>query len=337
MIAVAFSGGIDSLMALHILQQQGHQVFALYGLFLEQHSDFLQHLQTTCDLLKVPLHIVDMRHEFRELIIKPFLQNYLSGLTPNPCVHCNREIKCKLLLSHAQKLGAEKMATGHYARLLSTPHGIGIFQGADEKKDQSYFLSLINRDTLPQLIFPLGEWTKNEIVTKAKKLNISPFTPKESQEICFIPDNYRDFLQRETGITPQKGKIITTDGTILGEHQGLWQYTIGQRKGLGIAYAFPLYVTGKDFADNTLLVGSKKELLATTCEVKQINVLQPFNEQKEIFVKTKYRHQAERITMRQNGTNAILHFTNPTECPTAGQIAAFYTASGLLLGGGIIA
>lgn len=338
MIAVAFSGGIDSLMTLLLLREQGHQIFALHGIFQDQDPVFLQGLQKQCADLQVRLHFADLRQAFRQYVITPFVQDYLAGHTPNPCAWCNRRIKFGLLLQQATALGADKLASGHYALCLPTPDGWGLFQGLDPDKDQSYFLSLLTASSLPRLIFPLGRWHKNDVYQAVAQAGFSAGRPKESQEICFIPDNYKDFLRRETGISPRKGKIIGPDGVVLGEHKGLWHYTLGQRKGLGIAHAFPLYVTGMDMASNTLLVGPKTDLLTTGCQLRKLNELLPFAAWPEkITVRTRYRQKKHAARIEKTGDTARLFFTEPIECPPPGQVATLYDRNGRVLAGAIIA
>ncbi len=338
MIAVAFSGGIDSLMALLLLREQGHQVFALHGVFQEHDPNFQRALNKQCAQLGVKLHFVDLRQAFRQYVISPFTREYLAGRTPNPCAVCNRHIKFGLLLQHATELGASKLASGHYARCLPTKNGWGLFQGLDTGKDQSYFLSLLQPSSLPRLLFPLGQWHKNDVYEAVSQTGLKPKKQEESQEICFVPDNYKDFLKRETKISPRKGKIIGPKDTVLGEHQGLWQYTIGQRKGLGIAHAFPLYVTGMDTVSNILRVGPKSDLLTQNCQVKNLNELLPFSSWPQpIQVKTRYRQKVCRTQVTKTDGTVRLLFTEAIERPTPGQVATFYSDNGQVLAGGIVA
>ena len=342
-IAVAVSGGADSLLALILLKEQGLDPVALHGFFLRPgpgEQSVYRHLERLCRSLDVPLHGLELHREFRERVIEPFVQDYCRGLTPNPCAHCNRLVKFGLLLDRALALGASGLATGHYARILAHDSGgPALFRGLDPAKEQSYFLALLNRQQIAGASFPLGAWRKDQVLQSLRDRGIEVPTKRESQEVCFLPDNdYRTFLEDGEGELPGPGPIVNASGTVLGEHQGLYRYTIGQRQGLGIAHPHPLYVREKIWEENTLLVGAKSELLASTCRIGDLNFLSaPELWPKHLLVQTLYRQQARPATLEFLGPDALnIQFQDPVTRPAPGQVAAFYLPSGRLVGGGII-
>ena len=341
-IAVAVSGGVDSSLALLLLREQGYDPIAVHAHFCppdHKAARARDELAAACRRLDVPYHVLDLSSAFQERIIEPFVRDYCSGLTPNPCALCNKRIKFDLLLRSAQDLGAQKLATGHYACLQpGLDKGLGLFRGLDRSKEQSYFLSLLSRKQLEQACFPLGIWTKKETVAALEKRAFQAIAPSESQEICFIPDNdYRGFVERQEAGLPGPGRILDSAGAVLGRHQGLHRYTIGQRKGLGIAYSEPLYVLHKDMHTNTLIVGTRDELQSRACLVGQVNMLVGFGEwPEEVWVQTIYRHQAKPARVSRQDNFLRVDYLEPRSPATPGQVAAFYSARGQVLGGGLI-
>lgn len=339
-IAVALSGGADSLLSLILLREAGAQVLALHGLFLpDQDKDpGLEDLQKLCAQLKIKLHCLDLRQEFEKLVITPFVQAYTQGLTPNPCALCNPAIKFGLLLDQAKALGAQALATGHYARLEQTDQGPLLFRGLDRAKDQSYFLACVPRTRFEYIQFPLATWTKDQVQKALAQWNLILPPKPESQEICFIPGNYRDFLSTRRTQPAPPGPIVLQDGTMLGEHQGLTNYTWGQRKGLGIAYEEPLYVLGKDKEKNRLIVGPKSATMTTKCYTGPPNFLVPQEQwPQEILVQTIYRQQPVPARIKIHESGLSIKFTQPHPLPAPGQVAALYSLQGQVLAGAIIA
>lgn len=342
-VAVAVSGGADSLLALLLLKEQGRNPFALHGFFLPAHKrdpEVPQKLKSLCRKLDIVLQTCDLSAEFQTRIINPFLHSYCSGLTPNPCALCNRRIKFGLLLQRALELGASHLATGHYARMRADELGnLRIFRGLDPDKEQSYFLALIDKQVLPRICLPLGSWHKKDVYPAIHDLGLEIPLQRESQEVCFIPENdYRSFLEASGTELPKPGPILDSAGRVLGRHQGLHGYTIGQRRGLGIAFAHPLYVLYKDLQTNSLIVGSRAELQVWTCSVKALNLQSdPSLWPDEILVQTLYRQQARPASLSFQDQDSIqVRFQEPIAPPAPGQVAAFYLPSGQLLGGGII-
>jgi len=343
-LAVAVSGGGDSLAALLALRdaacEGGQDVLALHGLFLPQADDAAaQGLAGTCARLGVPLHLVDLRAEFERLVAAPFAAEYLSGRTPNPCARCNVHLKFGLLLDRALALGATALATGHFAASGAHPdYGWALSRGADPVKDQSYFLSLVPRERLLRALFPLALRHKAEARTVLVERGIVPPLPEESQEICFVPgDDYRAFLAGRCGELPGGGQAVLPDGTVVGSHQGLWRSTIGQRRGLGIAWREPLYVLDKDVRNNVLVVAVRAALLVDVFSAGEVNLLvDPKFWPDEVLVQTRYREAAKAARVALSGGVLAVRYAEPQLRPAPGQVAAVYDAGGAVLAGAVV-
>lgn len=361
--AVAVSGGMDSLYAMLSLQEAGEAVLALHARMLPPELErpgyeaMLDRLDAACARMNVTLHIVDAREAFAARVIDPFVRAYAEGKTPNPCAHCNAGIKFGLLLEEAEKLGASRIATGHYARLEAVAEaevekwrgGTALFAGTDTSKDQSYFLSLVPLANLSKAVMPLADIKKDDVRRFLEKRGIAVPSPSESQEICFVPnDDYRAFLAARSmkiGLKlPGPGPVTLMDGTKIGEHKGLWQYTEGQRKGLGIAWKEPIYVLRKDMAENILVADgaeAKAEHAGGTVTAESCNFLVPFERWPEtVHIRTRFRQVARPATAAFDGSRLTLVEETPNGPYTKGQIATVYAKedSGRLrvLGGGII-
>ncbi len=339
-IAIAVSGGADSLFSLALLREQTSDLLAIHAFFLPptaRDKEKARALEQQCKPLDIPLFTVDLSAPFEEKVIRPFVAAYLKGRTPNPCAWCNRRIKFGMLLDAAADQGAHTLATGHYARIMPAPEGPALFRGEDPLKDQSYFLSLVPSHVWPRVLFPLGTWRKRDVLPELPLRGLAPVDEDESQEICFIPDDYRTFLQQRGVRLPGPGPVTTREGKILGTHKGLWRYTQGQRRGLGIAYEYPLYVLGKDRKTNRLIVGCQEELWAAGCEATRINLQVPPDHWPDtLLVQTRYRQKAGRAEVKRAGDTLHVTFIDRQEAPTPGQILAVYAPSGRLLAGGVI-
>lgn len=341
-IAVAVSGGVDSLYALAALRSQGEDVFALHARFLSpdpRRADPAPGLAEACRVLHVPFHVLDLTDSFRRLVMEPFIHAYTVAQTPNPCALCNRRLKFGLLMDAARELGADRLATGHYATLTNHPvYGPSLGRASDSIKDQSYFLALVPIERLQAAVFPLARRTKNAVRVQVVGQGITVPLPHESQEICFVPnDDYRTFLESEGCVLPGPGAIVLTDGRRIGSHNGLWRYTEGQRRGLGVAWSEPLYVIRKNLHDNTLVAGSKAETTGSFCTAGNVNLLaDPAVWPAEIFVQVRYRQVAApaEVTVSDNGLH--IRFHTPQPLPAPGQVAAVFDAQGHALAGGII-
>lgn len=340
-LAVALSGGMDSLLALAILAEQGRAALALHGVFFppgEANGACAASLEALCRDLGVPLHVVDLQAEFRSLVMDPFVEAWRRGETPNPCAHCNPAIKFGLLLDRALALGADGIATGHYARVQDA----ALRKGLDPAKDQSYFLSLLPRQRLSMIEFPLGEIHKRDVPAMLRDRGLSPPVARESQEICFVPDDdYRAFLQVEARRAgrplPGPGPILGPEDQPLGVHQGLWNHTLGQRRGLGVAWREPLYVIDKDLSRNALLVAGGDRATSRTAFVRSMNALVDGDAWPDILLaRTRYRQQEQPAQWRWEGDGLRLEFLEPQPLPAPGQIAVLYDDAGRVLGGGVL-
>lgn len=380
--AVAVSGGIDSLYALTTLKEQGHDVFALHARFIENQNDVVPALQKTCDFLNIPLHVVDLKEEFNKEVIAPFFAFYQNAQTPNPCALCNKDMKFGKLFEKAKELGAEKLATGHYVRLanfennLTNDYGMCIQCAKDDKKDQSYFLALTKIENLQSSLFPLAEKTKEQIRQELIDKNIPIPCPKESQEICFVPnDDYRAFLlnngEHYHFTAENAGNVYyldpkTKETKRIAEHKGLWAYTEGQRKGLGIAWSEPLYVVKRNKENNSLYVSTKEAINTQFAVADRLNFLVPPHLwEGQLYARTRFRekqspckvyikntqaklevlidnpHTANalltiRPLLEDTNTQLCVEFTEEKQIYASGQILAVYDNKGFLLAGGIL-
>lgn len=339
-IAVAISGGVDSLCALLLLKAQGHDVAAVHGIFAEG-ADSGAALQEICARLAIPFYSANFASLFNSRVIAPFANAWVVGETPNPCVACNRAIKFGALFDFAMSLGADKFATGHYAALAQGPCGPLIARGASRKKDQSYFLGLVPQERLERLVFPLAGLEKDFCREYVRRQGFAAPAGKESQDICFIgAGSCQAFLAdywRKTGQDPGRPGAMLLDGKSVGRHAGLWHYTIGQRKGLGIAYSEPLYVIGKDYSTNALLLGKREEPGMSWITASEVNLFcdQEFWPER---VFAKFRHGGEPVPAMALYDGQLLTINlESRQFPTArGQLAAIYDELGRLLAAGIV-
>lgn len=340
MIAVAVSGGVDSLAALLMLREAGHKIMAVHALFT-QNATVPAGLAAVCKNLAVPLQVVDLRQKFTAMVIEPFLASHKAGLTPNPCCICNKNIKFGILGQTARNLGCNQLATGHYARLQASPGQQPILlQGLDQRKDQSYFLSLVPAPDLNNTLFPLGELTKagvrDHVASRGFKAPISA----ESQDICFLAQEGIDqFLAKH--LNPTAGPVfLQTDedeARQVGKHRGLCHYTIGQRRGLGIAWREPLYVRQRDFASNVLTVAPRQLAQMTACVVGSLNFLREYSEwPSEILVKLRYNQIPCAARTKLTAGEIRVALALPMLATAPGQTAAFYDKTGQVLAGGIV-
>jgi tRNA-specific 2-thiouridylase len=291
--------------------------------------------------LDIPFYVVDAKDVFRETVVQYFLDGYAAEITPNPCLLCNRQIRWTFLLEHALALGADFMATGHYARKKTTEAGEHqLLRAADRSKDQSYVLHILNQEKLAHALFPVGEYPKPEIRNIAEVLGLPVYKRPDSQDLCFLAgEDYRKFIQRNMAEMLVPGAIVTREGETLGQHNGLANYTIGQRKGLGISSPVPLYVLGKDAATNTLVVGGADELGTLELVADNVNWMSGETPHETFRAEVKIRYTAREawalVTPVESGRRARVRFDAPQRDVTPGQAAVFYDGD-LLVGGGII-
>ncbi|HJR78478.1 MAG TPA: tRNA 2-thiouridine(34) synthase MnmA [Anaerolineales bacterium] len=348
-VVVAMSGGVDSSVAAALLKEQGYDVI---GMMLRLWSepgkedsnrcctpDSMAQARRVAAKLDIPFYVVDAKDVFHNTVVQYFLDGYARGETPNPCLICNRQIRWTFLLDHALALGADFMATGHYVRIQKSESGHRLLRAVDRSKDQSYVLHVLNQEKLARALFPVGNYPKTEIRQIAEKHGLPTATRKDSQDLCFLAgEDYRNFLQRNASEMLRPGAIMTRDGRPVGEHQGLANYTIGQRKGLGIASPVPLYVLGKNASTNTMIVGTQEELGSRELTARDVNWLSgrapegPF--QAEVKIRYTAREAEALVTPLQDG-RAQVQFEAPQRDITAGQAAVFYQDD-VMIGGGII-
>jgi len=335
------SGGVDSTLAAALLIDQGHDVQGA-TLRLVDHPPAVDAPDpaAAAETLGIPFTCWDLRAEFERLVVSPFAAAYATGRTPNPCVLCNAHVKFGLLLDKARELGADALATGHYAGVASEPAGPPrLVRGADRRKDQSYFLFAVARAALPLVRFPLGGLTKNRVRAMARERGLAAAERTESQEICFVPgDDYAGFLARRSpagAFVP--GAIVDTAGRRLGEHRGLANYTVGQRRGLGVAAGRPLYVVAIDPAGNELVVGADEDLWRRDLHAGGVNWLvdEPAGEFRAA-VRIRSRHEPAPATLAPAGGGSWrVLFDEPQRAITPGQAAVFYDNETVLGGGWI--
>lgn len=343
-IAVAMSGGVDSSAVAAMLKQQGHEIIGITMRLFEPHcpgpGSAVNDAATVASHLGIPHHIINLETEFTELVINDFINQYRSGQTPNPCIGCNRQIKFGLLLDKARELGAELLATGHYALKTVDPDGTcHLLAARNRAKDQSYFLYSLSQERLSRIIFPLGETaSKDEVRRIAESFGLPVSAKKDSQEVCFIPnDDYIAFLENGNSGFGTKGEIIHMDGRIIGRHSGIHRYTIGQRRGLGIAWSEPLYVIAIDAGQNRIVVGEQQHLLKTGLIADDITWIIPSSGNSfETACKIRYRHQPVPCRVESLPANRCrVLFNEPQRSVTPGQFVVFYEKDQVLGGGRI--
>jgi tRNA-uridine 2-sulfurtransferase len=350
-VVVAMSGGVDSSVAAILLKQQGYEVA---GMMLRLWSepgkedtnrcctpDSMMLAKRVAARLDIPFYVIDAKEIFRKTVVDYFLAGYSSGVTPNPCLMCNRQIRWEFLLDHALALGADFMATGHYVRTNKDHEGrIRLLRAVDPLKDQSYILHVLTQDKLAKALFPVGDYPKSEIRKIAAEHNLPVAARHDSQDLCFLAgEDYRDFLKRNSPEMLVNGNIVNKAGQVIGQHTGLPNYTIGQRKGLGISSPAPLFVISKDSNSNTLVVGKAeelgtRELLATGVNWTSITPYpSPFHAQ----IKCRYtaREVPAEVFPMEGGEKVRIIFETLQRDITPGQAAVFYNED-VVLGGGII-
>jgi tRNA-specific 2-thiouridylase len=334
---IGMSGGVDSSVAAWLMLQQGYRCQgATMRLFENTEEDAL----SVCQRLGIPFHVLDNRDFFRDTVMEDFVRCYEAGLTPNPCILCNRKIKFGLFLQQARQLGCENIVTGHYARIRQENGRYYLYKAADTAKDQSYFLYALTQDQLAHARFPLGELTKVEVRQIAEEQGFINARKSDSQDICFVPDgDYFSFLQRFTGKTYESGDFLDLNGKVVGSHKGAVGYTLGQRKGLGLAMGAPVYVCSKHMACNTVTVGPNEALFTKELVAKDWNwiafpaLLEPIRCKAK--ARSRMTEQAATVYPMENGLAKVV-FDEPQRAITPGQAVVLYDGDTVLGGGTII-
>ncbi len=343
-IALGMSGGVDSSAAALLLGQQGYDVIgvtlSLCNGLCKPNNDIAD-AALICQRLGIEHYAPDLSDDFKSFVVNNFVDEYLNGRTPNPCIKCNRHIKFGAMLDYAkEKLCCDRIATGHYARISRQGDRFLLSKASDRLKDQTYMLYTLTQNQLAHSVFPLGEYTKEEIRQIAKDAELVTAERPDSQDICFVPDgDYAGFIQRYCDIKTEAGSFIDTDGNILGQHNGHIHYTVGQRKGLGIALGSPAFVLEKNAENNTVTLSTDHEkLFYKTVEVKDVNLiaLDALTEQICASAKLRYRHTEQPAILHPiDRDRLIIEFDKPQRAPAPGQAAVFYDGE-TVIGGGII-
>ena len=346
-VVVGMSGGVDSTFAAAYLKNEGYEVI---GVMLRLWAETGMEEQNKCcspdamtmarrvaAMLDVPFYVIDAKEAFRAKVVEYFIQGYTRGITPNPCLVCNTDIRWRTLLEQADKFGADMVATGHYAQIDHSNPAPKLLRGRDTRKDQSYVLSRLPLEYLKRTILPVAGFTKPEVMAYCQDLHLPTAARPDSQDLCFLGEmNYRDFLAKYSPSSLQPGDIVDSNGKVLGKHQGLGAYTLGQRKGLRIAYKEPLYVIDKDAENNRLMVGTKDETKKQTIHVSLFNWLEkPEVEGFDALVQVRYNSRPQPAKIFAKLNEAEIEFEQPVADIASGQVAAIYVGN-VCWGGGII-
>jgi tRNA-specific 2-thiouridylase len=347
-VAVAMSGGVDSSVTASLLVEQGIETFGLmmrlWSPGPDQHNrccspQDVATARRVANQLGLPFYVLDAKESFKCMVVDPFINGYTKGITPNPCIACNKHIRWGFLLNKARAMGATHLATGHYARVMKNDDHYQLLRARDHIKDQSYVLSVINQEALAHAILPLGDLSKAEVRHHARCIDLPVAEKPESQDLCFVPEgDYRAFLHRQGATLPPPGPITDVEGNVVGNHSGLADYTIGQRRGIGIAKPYPLYVLEKDLATNTLIVGPHQALGRSRFIAGPVNWVSGIPPRPPIHVRVQVRYRAREvpanIDLLEDGmVEVTIEETLPDVTP--GQAAVFYDGD-VCLGGGTI-
>lgn len=339
-ILLGMSGGVDSSVSAILLKKQGYEVIGATMILHGEGQKAAEDAKKVCATLGIPHYTFDLKKEFNCYVIQKFINEYKRARTPNPCVECNKKMKFGIFYEKAKELGCDYIATGHYARIeFSKKYNQYVLRKSEEeRKDQTYFLYNIPKEELEHIIFPLQEYrNKEEIRALANEKGLEVAKKKDSQEICFIEDNdYQKFLLENMNGKPKVGNIRLKTGEVLGKHKGLINYTIGQRKGIGVSYSYPLYVVDLDYKENEVIVGKEEDLYSEKLFAKDLNFQIDVEDEFECFAKIRYRSKEAKAVVRREDNGVEVEFKYPQRAITKGQSVVFYDKEGIVLGGGVI-
>ena len=343
-VMIGMSGGVDSAVAGLLLKEQGYDVTGVTMKLWRyspdgadtQIDDTIKDAKSVCDTVGIKQQILDLEETFKDIVVKQFIDEYINGRTPTPCIVCNKHLKFGVLYDYAMKEGFDFIATGHYAKILEDSDGYHLYMSDAKAKDQSYVLYNFNQETLSKTLMPLGDYTKEEVRKIAEENNLIVSNKPESMEICFVPnDDYKSFIKDFSGFTPKEGDILDYQGNILGRHTGVMNYTIGQRKGIG-AYGRPMFVMSINPQKNTITLGEKGMEFSSYLRAKDVNVISGGKLSETCFAKVRYQATPAEAKITYEDENILVEFPTPQRAITPGQAVVFYNGDEVLGGGTVI-
>lgn len=352
-VVVGMSGGVDSSVAAYLLKQEGYDVIGVTMQIWQEDDSYDVSAEGGCcglsavddarrvaNMLDIPYYVMNFRSEFNEKVIKYFINEYMAGRTPNPCIACNRYVKWESLLQRSMEIGADYIATGHYARIDKLNNGrYTIRNSVTAAKDQTYALYNLTQHQLSHTLMPIGGYTKDEVRKIAEEIGLSVAKKPDSMEICFVPDNdYAGFIRRNTNNNIIPGNFVDIDGNVIGQHKGITNYTVGQRKGLNLAMGYPVFVVEIRPESNEVVIGKGTDVLKTTLIADNVNYMadEEVDENKEYIAKIRYNHRGTKCHVKKNGNNIECIFEEPVRAVTPGQAVVVYDGEYVAFGGTIL-